>query len=137
LDFLGDKMRAAIIGADGIVENVIVSENLEQAESFLPLLYPDKHNNYSVLDADKAKITGVGCRLIDGVWEEEFSIAVLGWDYIRVLRNNALGACDWTVLPDNQLSNVDKEKWLVYRQELRDITTAFENPKEVIFPDLP
>jgi hypothetical protein len=41
------------------------------------------------------------------------------------------------VLSDSQLSDIDKQKWLVYRQELRDITTAFEKPKEVIFPDLP
>jgi hypothetical protein len=37
------------------------------------------------------------------------------------MRNNLLGSCDWTQLPDAQLSPQQKEKWVEYRQSLRDL----------------
>ena len=45
------------------------------------------------------------------------------WSLIRVERNAKLLACDWTQLPDCNLSAAMQAGWADYRQHLRDITT--------------
>jgi hypothetical protein len=57
------------------------------------------------------------------------------WDQIKKERNALLLESDWTQLLDVNLPN--KEEWKVYRQQLREITTNFSNPNEVIFPPKP
>ena len=52
-----------------------------------------------------------------GEWELDASI---GWVKARQTRDNLLGACDWTQLPDVPLET--KTVWAGYRQALRDIT---------------
>ena len=44
------------------------------------------------------------------------------WDEITDKRNRKLIDCDWTQLPDCQLSDSKKAEWTTYRQALRDIT---------------
>lgn len=46
---------------------------------------------------------------------------------IRHQRDQLLSACDWTQMPDVQLTDKQKAAWVVYRQELRDITTKMVN----------
>jgi hypothetical protein len=55
------------------------------------------------------------------------------WQDIRQRRNELLTASDWTQLPDNPLTDEEKQSWAVYRQALRDITGA-SNPFEIVFP---
>jgi hypothetical protein len=129
-------MRVAVV-TNNIVENVIVSENLETAQAFLSKLYPDTHEHYSVLDCDVEKIAGNGCQLIDGIWEEPGSVAVLGWDAIRIRRDYLLGLSDWTQISDAPLTDEKKQEWAEYRSALRGITSSTENPKDVVFPDAP
>lgn len=43
-------------------------------------------------------------------------------------RNMRLTESDWSVLPDNGLSEEDKAPWIAYRQQLRDITSHAEWP---------
>ena len=45
---------------------------------------------------------------------------------LRLVRNSMLIACDWTQLPDSQLSDSQKNDWQVYRQELRDFPNIIE-----------
>jgi hypothetical protein len=52
------------------------------------------------------------------------------WANIRHERNRLLAESDWTQLAD---SPADKDKWAVYRQELRDITIQ-EDPFSIIWP---
>lgn len=59
------------------------------------------------------------------------------WEQIRKSRDLKLAACDWTQLPDHQLSKEDSNKWRKYRQTLRDITNSFENPDAVVWPMSP
>jgi hypothetical protein len=59
------------------------------------------------------------------------------WDKIREIRSYLLKKSDWTQLSDIDLNEEDKQKWISYRKELRDITKNFRNPTEVIWPDLP
>ena len=53
---------------------------------------------------------------------------------IREDRNNLLQQTDWTQMPD---APVDKAAWVIYRQELRDITKQSGFPLEVIWPNRP
>jgi hypothetical protein len=45
--------------------------------------------------------------------------------------------CDWTQLPDAQLTTVQVDAWKVYRQALRDITDQPDYPRTIIWPTIP
>jgi hypothetical protein len=47
-------------------------------------------------------------------------------DALRAVRNGRLVACDYTQLPDVNLTPAQVEAWRIYRQELRDITDGLE-----------
>jgi hypothetical protein len=55
----------------------------------------------------------------------------------RWWRNALLNESDWSQVPDNSLTENQRESWRQYRQELRDITDKYPNPKNIVFPDLP
>lgn len=56
------------------------------------------------------------------------------WEFIRAERNSLLLASDWTQLSD---SPADKAAWSAYRQELRDVTSTYATPDEVVWPTPP
>ena len=58
----------------------------------------------------------------------------LSWSSIQEARNFLLKQCDWTQLADVVMSDENKEKWVSYRKQLRDITSNFTNPDQVIWP---
>lgn len=58
-------------------------------------------------------------------------------DKIRQIRNIYLSQSDWTQMPDNVLSEIQREKWKTYRQTLRDITLQPDFPNKVTFPPTP
>lgn len=50
---------------------------------------------------------------------------------VRVYRQGLLKDCDWVVLEDVDLSETEKQKWLDYRQALRDSpNTVIEGDEE-------
>jgi len=53
---------------------------------------------------------------------------------IRIWRNNELTATDWTQLLD---SNVDKDVFVTYRQELRNLPQQDNDPRKWVFPVKP
>jgi hypothetical protein len=57
------------------------------------------------------------------------------WESVRHIRNVLLAESDWTQLPD--VPDSIKSKWLLYRQELRDITNKYKTPIEVNWPKKP
>jgi hypothetical protein len=59
------------------------------------------------------------------------------WEKIRQIRNTRLGACDWVVLPDVEMTKPKKIMWLDYRQKLRDLPKSFERPQDVVWPPSP
>ena len=61
------------------------------------------------------------------------------WQEIRVKRNQLLKDSDFSQLLDIQssLSDEQKQAWVEYRETLRNITNMYENPKDLIFPDIP
>jgi hypothetical protein len=55
----------------------------------------------------------------------------------RLWRNALLNESDWSQVSDNALSEIQREQWRQYRQELRNITDSVSNPKDIVFPDMP
>lgn len=54
---------------------------------------------------------------------------------VRSYRNGCLFATDWTQLPD---SYVDKEPWVLFRQQLRDMMSTYDGTSpDVVFPIAP
>lgn len=83
--------------------------------------------------------------LINSVWVRKWQIVNLSdaqkfeirQNEERVVidtRNSLLNNSDWTQLPD---VNVDKEAWIVYRQQLRDITSQPGYPFVIEWPVQP
>ena len=59
---------------------------------------------------------------------------------LRQRRNTLLSASDWTQLPDTTLTNAQKQAWMQYRTELRNITnglTTVEQVQAIVFPTKP
>tara|TARA_Y100000004_G_scaffold97319_1_gene108934 strand:- start:440 stop:739 length:300 start_codon:yes stop_codon:yes gene_type:complete len=59
---------------------------------------------------------------------------------LRQRRNSLLLSSDWTQLPDTTLTNTQKQSWMQYRTELRNITnglTTVEDVNGVSFPVKP
>lgn len=59
------------------------------------------------------------------------------WVVARWWRNALLAESDWSQVADNSLSEEQRELWRSYRQELRNITSTYTDPREISFPDLP
>jgi len=57
------------------------------------------------------------------------------WDAIRSKRDRLLSACDWTQLADSPLNG--NQAWVDYRQDLRDITSTYDSPDDVVWPAEP
>lgn len=77
-------------------------------------------------------------KLEDGKW-----IAPAGpsieeqWNNIRNQRNILLSESDWIVTKAIETKTDIPEDWSQYRQALRDITTTYSNPKDVVWPSKP
>jgi hypothetical protein len=59
---------------------------------------------------------------------------------LRAKRNKDLQDSDWTQLPDNTLTSEQRNAWMQFRTELRNITnglTTVEQVKNVDYPDKP
>lgn len=80
--------------------------------------------------------------------EEELNIKVdemvefernntIRWVELRESRNRKLQGCDWTQLPDAQISEELKIEWTTYRQVLRDLPSNIEFPAYFVHPRFP
>ena len=61
--------------------------------------------------------------------DDEMLVKILRWR-----RNGLLVGCDWTQIPD---SVTNKQAWLEYRQQLRDLPSQNSNPRLIVFPEPP
>ena len=96
-------------------------------------------------DASAQRVVSKDPEFVDGKW-------VVGYDLVnrtqeeidsdtnqlvvqeKSRRNALLSQSDWTQLPDNNLSDEEKESWKVYRQQLRDITEQSGFPHNISWP---
>lgn len=67
----------------------------------------------------------------------ELEAAGPDWSPIRGLRDVFLQRCDWTLGPDSPVPPDQQELWRDYRQQLRDITSTFALPQDVVWPEAP
>jgi hypothetical protein len=58
----------------------------------------------------------------------EFDMAMAD---LRIKRDRLLAASDWTQLPDTTLTNTQKQSWMQYRTELRNITDGLKTVADV------
>ena len=56
------------------------------------------------------------------------------WQQIKGKRNQLLSQTDWTQMPDVVLSPENRSAINQFRQELRDITSKYSSPDEVVWP---
>jgi hypothetical protein len=72
------------------------------------------------------------------IQQDETAITNEEWlEIARWWRNALLNESDWSQVSDNSLTEIQRESWRQYRQDLRNITDTFSNPKNIVFPDLP
>ena len=67
----------------------------------------------------------------------EFDMAM---EDLRAKRNKDLQDSDWTQLPDNTLTSEQRNAWMLFRTELRNITdglTTVEQVNNIDYPDKP
>jgi hypothetical protein len=62
---------------------------------------------------------------------EEYEKLYDYWIDFRLLRNQRLLECDWTQVPDAQITDDKKTAWQIYRQQLRDLPENVDNVKEM------
>lgn len=48
------------------------------------------------------------------------------FEKLRAYRNELLAGCDWTMLPDVQMTETIRQLWVQYRQDLRDFPSAVD-----------
>lgn len=58
------------------------------------------------------------------------------WSDVRGERDLLLMRCDWTQMPDADLSDDERAAWRAYRQALRDVTSQ-DSPAAVVWPSAP
>jgi len=56
------------------------------------------------------------------------------WNKVREQRNQLLKESDWTQIGDYNLGLTNKEEWVSYRQELRDLPDTQSNPFNISYP---
>jgi hypothetical protein len=59
------------------------------------------------------------------------------WGKLRIDRNTKLKDTDWTQMQDAPLTDEQKQRWAVYRQDLRDLPVNTTNPLEPNWPTPP
>jgi len=93
---------------------------------------PYNHATEKLVPATPHLYEGMCCTVdVEPKTEQELKERISNeWTAIRQQRNRLLSESDWTQLAD---SPADKDKWAVYRQELRDITTQ-EDPFSIVWP---
>lgn len=89
---------------------------------------------------DIATTTGdatIGYDYADGAFTLSPEIAERQWASVREERNRLLAESDWVIIKAKETSTNIPAAWKTYRQALRDLTTTYSTPEEVVFPDKP
>jgi hypothetical protein len=94
------------------------------AKGFAPVI--DSMKTFTNGDSDIETLHGPLVKNEDGSYtqqwiEQKISNAEKRNRFIERSRNNLLFQSDWSMLPDNRLSDAKREEWSLYRQALRDI----------------
>lgn len=106
-----DAITGNILGffSDEIHGDNIPDPNIEITE---------KEWHDAVLNQDRRKVSRETLKIVETLSPTPTSKECLA--KIRKQRDRLLAECDWTQIPDNQLSPAEREAWQKYRQALRD-----------------
>lgn len=67
--------------------------------------------------------------------EEQMLDYHISW--ARSERNYRLAACDWTQMPDADLTDEQRQAWANYRQQLRDLINNITDTRPLDWPTKP
>ncbi len=70
---------------------------------------------------------------VEGDIEQIASEADLVWEKAKQMLRDS----DWSVLPDVPMYNENRQQWIEYRKQLRDIRLQTGFPKNIIWPSKP
>jgi len=115
---------------NGVVTNIVVAEP-EFAASQGWIEHPGTNKDNVLVN--------IGFLYQDGEFVEPPRNIEIEWQSVRFKRNELLTLSDISVLPDRWavMTPEKQSAWSTYRQSLRDITTAFSDPKDVVWPESP
>ena len=98
----------------------------------------------SVLDNDINRITWHNGTTPIPIADIQAQLPIVEFDMsmedLRAKRNKDLQDSDWTQLPDNTLTSEQRNAWMQFRTELRNITnglTTVEQVNNIDYPDKP
>ena len=116
---------------------------LLQAKGFYPIvdpkLEPLEENEYYV-DTGELKIVKSKKTATAVVEKKTYDAEAMKHRLIRGQVAFLLSSSDWTQVADAPLTAAEKKKWATYRQELRDMTKTFPDPKkasDITWPKAP
>jgi hypothetical protein len=118
------------IVAGDILANMLkieYSENMEVPAEWVELVEENfpALTKYQTITSAITDVDGVLTRtyaVSEGTPERIFEVDNQISKFMRKKRDALLSQCDWTQLPDAQLTEEKKTEWVNYRQALRDIT---------------
>lgn len=120
------------ISKDRALLSLILSNRLGVA---IHLTVPQGANTYSQVVSANPSLELPAWSEIETEFETKKEKELL--EPVRNVRNKLLAECDWTQVPDAPLTDLQKQSWATYRQELRDITDNFVDEKSLVWPVKP
>ena len=121
-------MKFALVNSDSKLENIIEADQ-QFADSI-------KDDWLAVVDLESFPDARIG-----DIWDgSTFTPAPpdydLQWKIVRVMRDQKLQESDWTQLPDVPLTPEKRDEWVIYRQDLRNVTQQ-PDPFNIVWPTQP
>lgn len=104
-----------------------------------PYTKPEYNPETQVMHWDSDTLSYVvSDKLKDNIMESPAITEEDAWNVLRAERNRRLLFSDWMILPDVPHTEEKRKALLKYRQDLRDLPTKIQNPKEeIVWPELP
>jgi hypothetical protein len=118
---------------DNVVVNIVMIEPAVAEGSTASEETPSVYVDISTAGGE----CNIGYEFVDGEFVPPANLIEKQWEPIRQERNRLLAETDWVIIKAKETGTNLSSAWKTYRQSLRDITTTFSSPEEVVFPDKP
>jgi hypothetical protein len=118
---------------DNVVVNIVMMEPAVAEGTSANEDTPSTYVDISTIGGE----CNIGYEIVDGQFAPPSDLIERQWGPIRKERDRLLCETDWIVIKAKESGSNLSAAWKTYRQSLRDITTTFATPEEVVFPDKP
>ena len=121
---LSNKIRQYVNAEVDFTTDVILQDDSNGQGAYI------KEWNLDIAQPTKAQLDALDA-------QADFNVAITN---LRAKRNKDLQDSDWTQLPDNTLTSEQRNAWMQFRTELRNITnglTTVEQVNNIDYPDKP